>query len=300
MARPLRIEYDGALYHVTSRGNEKKPIFRDEEGRKVFLTVLKYVNDRYNWLCHAYCLMNNHYHIVIETPDGNLSKGMRQLNGVYTQIFNRRHHRVGHIFQGRYKAIVIQKESHLIEVCRYVVLNPVRAKTVKSPEEWRWSSYRATAGFEKPHSCLTIKWVLGQFGSKIGQARQRYREFVKSGIGEEPIWSNLKGQILLGEDNFVEKFKGYLKGHEDIKEIPKSQRYINRPTLDNLLKERELKNKHVRDKKILEATEKYGYSQKEVADYLKMHYSTISRVIKNETTSKSNRLLKNSSKNYSF
>ena len=286
MARPLRLEYDGALYHVTSRGNEKKPIFRDEIDRDIFLEILTTVNKRYNWLCHAYCLMNNHYHIVIETPDGNLSKGMRQLNGVYTQAFNKRHHRVGHIFQGRYKAILIQKDSHLLEVCRYVVLNPVRAKAVKNPEEWEWSSYRATAGLEKSHSCLTIDWVLSQFGSKTGLARQRYKEFVKAGIGEEPIWSNLKGQIFLGEDTFVEKFMDYLKGHEGIREIPKRQRYINRPSLDRLFERDALRNKQKRDKKIAEATERYGYSQKEVADYLGMHYSTISRLIRKETISK--------------
>ena len=286
MARPLRLEYDGALYHVTSRGNEKKPIFRDEIDRDIFLEILTTVNKRYNWLCHAYCLMNNHYHIVIETPDGNLSKGMRQLNGVYTQAFNKRHHRVGHIFQGRYKAILIQKNSHLLEVCRYVVLNPVRAKAVKNPEEWEWSSYRATAGLEKSHSCLTIDWVLSQFGSKTGLARQRYREFVKAGIGEEPIWSNLRGQILLGKDTFVEKFMDYLKGREGIREIPKRQRYINRPSLDRLFERDALRNKQKRDKKIAEATERYGYSQKEVADYLGMHYSTISRLIRKESISK--------------
>ena len=136
MARPLRIEYDGALYHITSRGNERKAIFRDDEDRVGFLEALQKVNERFNWICHAYCLMNNHYHLVVETPDGNLSKGMRQLNGVYTQYFNRKHHRVGHIFQGRYKSILIEKESYLLEVSRYVVLNPVRAKAVKKPEDW--------------------------------------------------------------------------------------------------------------------------------------------------------------------
>lgn len=110
MARPLRIEYIGALYHITSRGNEKKPIFKYNKDRKVFLDTLKKVNERYYWLCHAYCLMNNHYHLIIETPDANLSRGMRQLNGVYTQLFNKRHNRAGHIFQGRYKAILIERE----------------------------------------------------------------------------------------------------------------------------------------------------------------------------------------------
>ena len=146
MSRPLRIEYPGAVYHITSRGNEKKPVFKDDQDRDNFLKTLQHVNKRYNWICHAYCLMTNHFHLLIETPDGNLSLGMRQLNGVYTQLFNKWHGRVGHLFQGRYKAILIQKDSHLLEVCRYVVLNPVRAKMVEKPEEWKWSSYLATAG----------------------------------------------------------------------------------------------------------------------------------------------------------
>ncbi|GAX61591.1 transposase and inactivated derivative [Candidatus Scalindua japonica] len=110
--------------------------------------------------------MNNHYHLLIETPDGNLSKGMRQLNGVYTQRYNRRNKKTGHVFQGRYKAILIQKENHLLEVCRYIVLNPVRARAVKFPKEWKWSSYKATAGFERPHNCLTTDCILGQFWRK--------------------------------------------------------------------------------------------------------------------------------------
>ena len=286
MARPLRIEYDGAIYHITSRGNARKPIFKDDEDRILFLDTLHKVNKRYNWLCHAYCLMNNHYHILVETPDGNLCKGMRQLNGVYTQSFNRRHKRVGHIFQGRYKAVLIEKESHLLEVCRYVVLNPVRAKAVKKPEEWKWSSYRATAGMEPLPHCLRREWILGQFGTKKGWSEKKYKEFVEAGIGEEPIWRKVRGQILFGEEGFVEKFITYLKGHEDIKEIPKSQRYINRPDLSLLFKGKAEKDKESRDRVIVKAVEKYGYSQAEVADSLKMHYSTISRILKNETTAK--------------
>ena len=114
MARPLRIEYDGGLYHITSRGNERKAIFKDAGDRQLFLRILAQLTEHCHWICHAYCLMNNHYHLVIETPDGNLSKGMRRLNGVYTQAFNRRHHRVGHLFQGRFKAILVQKESHYL------------------------------------------------------------------------------------------------------------------------------------------------------------------------------------------
>ncbi len=279
MARPLRIEYDGALYHVTSRGNEKKPIFKDDADRSVFLDTLHKVNKKYNWICHAYCLMNNHYHLVIETSDGNLSKGMRQLNGVYTQLFNKRHKRVGHIFQGRYKAILIQKESHLLEVCRYVVLNPVRAKSVKRPEEWTWSSYRATVGIEKAHPCLTTDWILGQFAKQKRTAEREYKGFIEAGIGEKRIWEDVKGQSILGSDEFVEKLIGYIKGHEDIKEIPKSQRYINRPALKEILKKEILLNRKDRNKQIKEAINRYGYSQKEIADYLELYYTTISRIV---------------------
>ena len=274
MARPLRIEYDGALYHITSRGNERRAIFRDDEDRVDFLDALQKVNERFNWICHAYCLMNNHYHLLIETPDGNLSKGMRQLNGVYTQDFNRRHHRVGHVFQGRYKSILVDKESYLLEVSRYVVLNPVRAKAVKCPEDWKWSSYRGTAGMEKPHKCIAPDWILGQFGIKRRQAERKYREFVAAGIQEKGIWKEVRGQSVLGEGIFFEKLVAHVKAHEDIKEIPKRQRYVSRPALAEILAEGEQSDKQIR-----KAVIDYGYSQKEVAEFLDVHYSTISRSV---------------------
>lgn len=137
MARPLRIEFNGALYHVTSRGDRHEAIHEDDKDRERFLEVLAEVVERFNWVCHAYCLMSNHYHLVVETPDANLSKGMRQLNGVYTQASNRRHHRSGHLFQGRFKGILVDKDSYLLELTRYVVLNPVRARMVKAPGKTR-------------------------------------------------------------------------------------------------------------------------------------------------------------------
>ncbi len=280
MARPMRIEYEGAVYHVTSRGNERRTVFRNDKDRKTFLDVLKQVNTRYNIICHSYCLMKNHYHLLLETPAGNLSKGMRQLNGVYTQAFNRQHKKVGHLFQGRYKAILIQKESHLLEVCRYVVLNPVRAKIVQKPEEWKWSSYKAVAGKNKSHDCLRTDWILGQFGKKKREAEKRYREFVKAGIGENNIWQEVRGQSLLGKDEFVEGLMNYVKGYEEIKEIPKNQRYgLNRPGLSELIKDEALKKKKDILNKVKEAVEKHGYSQKEVADHIGVHYSTVSRMI---------------------
>lgn len=279
MARPLRIEYAGAVYHVTSRGNARESIFRDHQDRSMLLDILEEVNDSYHWLCHAYCLMDNHYHVVIETPDGNLSRGMRQLNGIYTIRFNKRHDTLGHVFQGRYKAILIQKDSHLLEVCRYAVLNPVRAKLAETPEQWRWSSYRGTAGMEKPHLCLTTDWVLGHFGARRGLAQRAYITFVLDGIGKQTIWSAVKGQSILGEGDFAEGLIGHVRGYEAVKEIPKGQRYINRPSLEEAFKNTE-EEKRRRNARIVEAVKRWGYSQREIADYLGLHYSTVSRLIK--------------------
>jgi REP element-mobilizing transposase RayT len=278
MSRPLRIQYAGAVYHITSRGNARKAIFKDDRDRKVFLNIVEEVKDRYHWLCHAYCLMNNHYHLVIETQDGNLSKGMRQLNGVYTIRFNKRHNTVGHVFQGRYKAILVQKETHLLEVCRYVVLNPVRAKVVESPNQWRWSSYRGMAGLEKPHPCITTEWLLGQFASGRRKAERRYREFVHDGINKRIIWDDVKGQSILGEEDFVDQLIDYVRGYEEVKEIPKGQRYVNRPSLGDIFKDAK-RERGKRNREIADAVDRWGYSQKEVADHLGLHYSTISRLI---------------------
>ncbi|MBU0593869.1 MAG: transposase [Gammaproteobacteria bacterium] len=146
MARPLHIELSGGLYHVTSRGDRREDICFSETDREAWLALFAQVCARFNWICHAYCLMTNHYHLVLETPEGNLAKGMRQLNGVYTQFVNRVHGRVGHVFQGRHKAILVEKDSYLLDLSRYVVLNPVRAGMVNDVGDWQWSSFPAMIG----------------------------------------------------------------------------------------------------------------------------------------------------------
>ncbi len=198
MTRPLRIEYAGAVYHITSRGNEKKAVFKDDQDRINFLNTLQHVNKRYNWLCHAYCMMDNHYHLLIETPDGNLALGMRQLNGVYTQLFNKRHQRTGHLFQGRYKSILIQKDSHLLEVCRYVVLNPVRARMVERPEVWKWSSYRATAGRELPATWPDHGLGSWTIQSKKGQGRAGIPAICRMGDRQGDYLARGKGAVHPG------------------------------------------------------------------------------------------------------
>ena len=280
MARPLRIEFPGAVYHVTSRGNERKAIFKEDEDRREFLDILSEVAFRYNWLCHAYCLMENHYHLVVETPEGNLSMGMRQLNGIYTQRFNKRHSRVGHLFQGRFKAILIQKDSHLLEACRYVVLNPVRALVVQRPEEWIWSSYRGTAGWTERHPCLVTDWLLSQFGSDRERAQSCYRRFVGDGTGSESIWKGVKAQSVLGGDDFVESLREHVKGREQVSEIPKTQRFIDRPALPEIFGSEVIDDRRRRDEVIHKAVLAHGYTQKEVADHLGLHFTSVSRIMR--------------------
>jgi REP element-mobilizing transposase RayT len=280
MARPLRIEFPGAVYHVTSRGNARQAIFIDDEDRGGFLDVLSMVVERFNWLCHAYCLMESHYHLLIETPNGNLSKGMRELNGVYTQGFNQRYRRVGHLFQGRYKAIIVEKDDHLLSLCRYVVLNPERAGIIKRPEQWRWSSYRATVGLAKKPSFLTVDWVLSQFGGQRRVAVEKYKRFVMEGVGKESPWETLRGQIFWGTDGFIKQLRGLLGEKERIKEVPRAQRYVARPPLGELFKSKKSKERTVEDRDIYHAYVRYGYTMKGIADHLGFHYATVSRAIK--------------------
>jgi len=280
MARPLRLEFPGAVYHITSRGNARQAIFIDDEDRGGFLDVLSMVVERFKWLCHAYCLMENHYHLLIETRNANLSKGMRELNGVYTQGFNQRYRRVGHLFQGRYKAIIVEKDNHLLSLCRYVVLNPVRVGLIKRPEHWRWSNYRATIGLGKRPSFLTIDWVLLQFGGRKRVAMEKYRRFVMEGINKKSPWETLKGQIFWGTEEFIKQLSDLLDEKESIKEVPRVQRYVARPPLRELFKGKKLKERTAEDRTIYDAYVRYGYTMREIAEHLGFHYATISRAIK--------------------
>jgi len=224
MSRPLRIEYEGALYHITARGNERKLIFRSINDRERFLEMLACSCARYQWLCHAYCLMDNHYHLLLETPLGNLSKGAAYLNGNYAQYFNRIHRRVGHVFQGRFKSINVEKQSYLLELSRYVVLNPVRARMVHTPQEWPWSSYRGTGGMSEPHECLTTQWLLCHFSGNRPEACLLYRKFVSEGKGLPAPWDHLKQQIYLGSEQFVNATLSNVCDEQELAEVPRVQK----------------------------------------------------------------------------
>jgi putative transposase len=274
MARPLRIEFAGALYHVTSRGDGREDIFRDDRDRRMLLGVLAHVIERMHWQCHAYCLMGNHYHLLIETPNPNLARGMRQLNGIYTQRFNWRHARSGHVFQGRYHAILVDRDSYLLELARYIVLNPVRAAFIHSPGQWAWSSYRATAGLEAAPRWLTVEGVLGQFGTNRTRSRVAYAEFVHQGNGSPSVWEGLRQQIYLGDDQFIERVLGKTPSICNDSEVPRIQRRLAR-SLEWY--ERQYRG---RAKAMVEAYRSGNYSLSAIARHFGVHYSTVSRVAK--------------------
>lgn len=273
------------MYHLTSRGNARAAIFCDDADRLEFLGVLGNIVEQYNWCCHSYCLMDNHYHVLVETPDANLSAGMRQLGGIYTQKFNRRHNQVGHVFQGRYKSILVEKYNYLLELCRYIVLNPVRARLVASPADYPWSSYGATAGLTNKVPFLCTDWILSQFGNNRETAQDQYRDFVMAGIGKESPWRNLRGQSILGGEDFLEKLSPYLEGKSGEKEIPRRARFAGRPPLSKFFPGSQAKPE--RNTAIATAHLHYGYSQAEIAAAVNLHYSTVSRIVQREKEQRS-------------
>ena len=277
MTRPIRIEYAGAFYHVTSRGNRGDVIFVDDGDRLIWLEVFAQVCSRFNWRCHAWCLMDNHYHIVIETVEGNLSQGMRQLNGVFTQKANRKHNRVGHVFQGRFKAILVQKEGYLLELTRYVALNPIRAGMVTDLLDWKWSSYLAMVGDVACFDWLEKNWVLSHFGDSNKEAVVNYQNFVREGIGLPAIWAGLRHQVFLGDDAFVDNEIEKVKKIEeavDLSEVPKIQRRARAKPLW-WYKEHCVS----RNEGIVNAYQSGDYLMRQIAEHFNVHYSTVSRVV---------------------
>jgi REP element-mobilizing transposase RayT len=270
MARPLRIEYPGAIYHVTCRGNARDKVFLVDPDRELFLEILAECVERFAWRCHAYCQMTNHYHLLIETVEPTLSLGMRQLNGVYTQEFNRRHRRTGHVFQGRFKGILVERDEYLLELARYVVLNPVRAKMARSARDWPWSSYRATAGFEDVPEFLATDWILEQFGPSRVKAQKAYRKLVSEGRGVT-VWQNLRGQVYLGSDAFIEE---HAPPRAAVSEVPRPQLVVGRPALPDIVTEPD------DAAGIANAYLEHRYTQQEIAAHLGVHYSTISRRVR--------------------
>ncbi|OIN97788.1 hypothetical protein AUJ66_02200 [Candidatus Desantisbacteria bacterium CG1_02_38_46] len=222
MTRPLRIEFGGAFYHITARGNEKKPIFLDDCDRTKFKEIIQKVLKRTGAIVHCYGLMDNHYHLLPETPRGNISKAMHDLNTSYTVYFNKRHKRVGHLFQGRFKGILIEKDAYLLELSRYIHLNPVRAGLVKRPEDYKWSSYRGYIGLDEGEPWVQRDWTLSQFGSTEKESMEAYKKFVQAGIAlqEKSPMKDVYAQTILGTEKFVEKIKTLIKDNSGDRDLP--------------------------------------------------------------------------------
>jgi putative transposase len=271
MARPLRIEFEGAFYHVMARGNARQDIFLDDADRQAFIDNLGRVAQRFDWTVWAWCLMDNHYHLLIETRQPTLSKGMREINGVYTQAFNRRHRRVGHVLQGRYKAILVDQNAYLLELARYIVLNPVRAGLVPSAAESAWSSYQAVMGKTPAPDWLAVDDILAMFHPQRGPARRAYARFVKDGIGADDPHQEMQRAGILGSEAFTERVLDHVDRQALSPEIVRKDRPA--ASLEAIAQRHK-----TRDPAIQEAYSTGAYTITEIAQYFCIHRSTASRI----------------------
>ena len=277
MSRPVRIEFPGASYHVSSKSREEQIIFIDDDDRGVFLNVLENVISRFDWLVHSFALLDEHYDLVVEVPAANLSKGMRQLNGVYTQHFNRRHGLEGPIFRGRFKSILFEKKNYLLPLCRYVVTGPMRSGNLRNYSSYKWSSYRALAGQVKKPNYLYSTEVWSYFAKRDKDAQRKYRDYVKQGVDAESPLADRKNQVLLGSSKFLNEMQPILQGERLSKRGPKAVK--RRRSLRMLFKKIGDQSRKERNDLIKTAHLDHGYTLMEIGDHLGLHYTTVSKVI---------------------
>ncbi len=269
MARPLHLEFAGAFHHVMARGNAREAIFVDDDDRQAFRDGLAHVCERFDWALWAYCLMGNHYHLLVETRRATLARGMREVNGVYTQGFNRRHGRVGHVLQGRYKAQLVDRDGYLLEVLRYIVLNPVRARIAATAADWRWGSHLEVMGKAKPLPPLQVDGTLAMFGDRSGPARRAYARFVAEGVGEFDPWRAASGQVFLGDEAFIERVTR--KAAAPSREVPRRQRaWTSLAQIARLSPDR--------DDAIQAAYATGEWTLAQIGAHFGLHYATVSRI----------------------
>jgi REP element-mobilizing transposase RayT len=273
ISRPLRIEYPGAYYHVIQRGNERGAIFTSDRDRKRFLTYLEDLTVRYHIIIHTYCLMENHYHLLTETPEANLSKAMHTLNTSYTAYYNKRRGRIGHLFQGRYKSILVQGDGYLHHLSRYIHLNPVRANLVKDPKDYVWSSYRSFISKAMNIPWLKTNFILSNFDKDIQKARGLYKKFVLEGIGKElsEVRNNLQAGFILGNGDFFQWVRDtFIQNRQDDEEIPVLRQLRVRITPEKIKEtvDEEIKNQKVARKLGIYLSHKHtGRRLKEIAGF---------------------------------
>ncbi|MDP8262375.1 MAG: transposase [Candidatus Ancaeobacter aquaticus] len=237
MSRPLRIEYPGALYHVTARGNERKNIFGSERDNEKFLSYIESAHDKFGLIVHAYCLMPNHYHLLIETPHSNLCKCMHFINSSYTKYFNIKTKRAGHLFQGRYKSILVDKDNYLMALTRYLHLNPVKAKTHKKPQEYKWSSYRYYVLNDPAPLYMHTEFTLGFFNKNKNEYR-KYVEVDSNNIVDGP-YNKINVGCILGDDDFVREVKEkYIAVDRKTRDLPDLRNITKRNLSPNTIRQK--------------------------------------------------------------
>jgi len=285
MGRPLRIQYPGASYHITSRGNEKREIFRSNGDREKFLSYLQSAHERYGGIIHVYCLMNNHYHLLLETPRGNLSQILHHINGAYTIYFNIKRRRSGHLFQGRYKAILLEKDAYCQELSRYIHLNPSRAGLLNTLSAYPWSSYPSYIGSRKGPEWLTTDFILRYFGRDEPSARENYRQFVEGALDKEsrnPL-KDVFASTILGTPEFISWVREKMIELEDpdIRNVPALRGLVRRPSLEQI--ERTVKSVIGQGHPLSERFCLYvsqhhgGYALKEIGAHYGMRGSAVSQ-----------------------
>ena len=282
MARPLRLELPGAVYPLTTLGNAGQPVFRVAEDSALFLEILGQVCERFDWGCLAYCLLPDRYHLVVETRRATLARGMRQLNGRYTQAFNRRHGIGGHLFQGRYRAVMVEKPGFVAGVCGETLRRPLDLGLTDDAAAWRWSSCRATLGRLPPGRAapdwLAVQDMLAFYDADPVQARRRFEALLKADGGPS-VWENLRHQVFLGSADFVAEMRERARSEAgrrgSLAEIPKAQWQAPPPPLESFAA-----GGASREEAMARAYLSGAYSQSSIAAHFGVHYSTVSRAVR--------------------
>ena len=282
MPRKPRLEFPGAIYHINHRGNHQEFIYQDDDDRKLFLELLEKTIQRLNWICHAYCLMGNHYHLLVEIPEGILSMGMSWLNGVYTQKFNRKYGVTGHLFQGRFKSKPVEDNMQLLMAARYIVRNPLEANIVENAEQWPWSSYRATIGKITPPGYLFVDDILSCLSNDRHNAQLFFEELVHMDLKENSDQIINLFQKVYAEDRdpvFQKRIRTVLDMKNSLGPVFRSQRILSRPELHELFNVTEERDRQMRNRIICDAFKLYAYTQSEITDFLDLSSSAVTKII---------------------
>lgn len=278
MARSARVQFPGAVYHIWARGNHQENIYFSDQDRKLFIRLLAATAKRMNWICHAYCLMTNHYHLLLETPDGLLSNGMSYVNGVYTQKINRRYGLTGHLFQERFHSKLIDGNPQFLATVRYIIRNALEANMVEDAGDWPWSSYRATTGQEKPPDFLMVDQVLSLLSNDRRTAQKIFREFIHTKDNEEALL-NMSHQIVESiKISTINRAAPSIDIHRSLRPVPRKQKIIGRPSLETMFEGIGCYDHEKRNHAIMRAYQQYAYTQSEIGNFLGLHRASISRI----------------------